>query len=208
MPLMPHNTSRAKLGRAAELLVEAKCHFNGLACYVPTSGHEPVDLLLGPHAYRCQVKVLGHIAADDPRRYLPLVKCGGRRGARSRFRYSPTDVDFMIGVNIETFAVYIAPIGSLDGWERCVSEATLERLGTKEAFHLLKAAPGETGAREESAPDRAPRAPKRRRPSRAWKDTSSLPLGLELHDDAPLVRSHDVTSMALFASHAASHAAR
>jgi hypothetical protein len=175
--------NQVKLGRAAELVFQAKCLLNGLECFTPVTEDGRVDLLVGPHHYRVQVKVLGLRVHASVTRYLSMVKRQGRAGSRVRFRYSKQDVDFMVGVCLDTMAVYVVPIASTAEWSHCISEQALERMETKEAFHLLSAAPGEAAL---------PMAPRRvigRRPharqrlSRAWRDRNALLLGLDFGDD-------------------------
>lgn len=177
-----------KLGRAAELLFKLECLLRGLACFNPDTEDGRIDLIVGPHLYRCQVKVLGLRMHGTRTRYLPMVKRKGKTGSRTRFRYTEQDVDFMVGVCLETRAVYIVPIASTSVWRTCISEQALERMGTRDAYRLLAAAPGEVAPTMEplSVIGRHPNA--RKRASRAWRDTDSLPLGLEFEDEDDLPR--------------------
>lgn len=171
-----------KRGRAAEMIFQAKCLTAGLDCFTPTTEDGRIDALVGPFFYRCQVKVLGARGYCDTK-HLSLVKRRGAAGSKTFFRYSARDVDFMVGVCLDTHAVYVVPIASTAAWSKSISEQALERMGCREAFHLLEAAPGENvlplGPRRVIGrrPDTRPR------PSRAWIDTESLPLGLEFDDD-------------------------
>lgn len=172
-----------KEGRAAELFFQSQCLRRHLACFVPVTEDGRIDLIVGPHLYRCQVKVLGLRMHATETRYLTMVKRQGRAGSRTRFRYTHEDVDFMVGVCPETMAVYIVPIASTTSWSHCISEQALERMGTREAFHLLAAAPGEVALPLAPRPviGRRPNARRRQR-ARNWAE-SCLPLGLEFDNE-------------------------
>lgn len=172
-----------KEGRAAELFFQSQCLRRHLACFVPVTEDGRIDLIVGPHLYRCQVKVLGVRTHATETRYLTMVKRQGRAGSRTRFRYTHEDVDFMVGVCPETMAVYIVPIASTTSWSHCISAQALERLGTRDAYHLLAAAPGEATLLLEPRPVVGRRPSARNRPSRAWRDRDSLSLGLKFDND-------------------------
>lgn len=135
--------SQVKLGRAAELLFQAECLIADLECFCPSTEDGKVDLIVGPHRYRCQVKVMGFAVPWSDTRHLPLTKRRGPKGSKARFRYSDQEVDFMVGVRLDTGAMYIVPIESTSAWTTRVSESALVRMETRDAFHLLRAAPGD-----------------------------------------------------------------
>lgn len=172
-----------KLGKAAELHFTSQCLLRGFECFSPVTESGRIDLVVGPHRYRCQVKVMGLRMHDTETRYLHMVKRQGRAGSRTRFRYTEKDVDFMVGVCPKTMAVYVVPIASTAVWSTCISEQALERMGTRDAYRLLAVAPGEVPLTMEplAVIGRHPNA--RKRASRAWRDTDSLALGLEFGDD-------------------------
>lgn len=168
-----------KDGRAAELHFQSECLRRHLACYVPVTEDERIDVIVGPFFYRCQVKALSARMHATETRYLPLVKGQGRAGARVRFRYTAADVDFMVGVCPKTRAVYIVPVASTAQWSHCISEQALERMGTRDAYHLLAAPPGEATLPLKPLPVVGRRPNARQRLSRAWSDRYSLSFDLE-----------------------------
>lgn len=172
-----------KDGHAAELLFQFHCLRRHLDCFAPVTEDGRIDLIVGPHRYRCQIKLLGVRMHASETRYLTMVKRQGRAGSRTRFRYTEQDVDFMIGVCVETMAVYVVPIASTAAWSHCISAQALDRLGTRDAYHLLVAAPGEMTLPLEPRPVTGRHPNERRRPSRAWIDTDSLWLDFDRNDD-------------------------
>lgn len=171
--------SQARLGRAAELVFQAKCLMEDLECYCPTTAEGRVDVIVGPHRYRCQIKLMAQRTRENTAKYLPLSKQRGQRGSRSRFRYTEADVDFMIGVCLESRAIYVVPIASTSDHSISIAEHVLLRMETLQAFYRLRSAP-----EEEPLPLEArPISSRRTRPSRHRShhcDEASLPLGLEV----------------------------
>lgn len=129
-------------GKAAEALFRAKCLLHDLEFYLPSTEEGRVDLLVGPHYYRCQVKLL-RVRGYDRTRFLDLKKRVGPAGSGVWFRYGVSEVDFMVGVCAETYATYIVPIASTTPWESGISEQALARMGSRDAFHLLHSPRGE-----------------------------------------------------------------
>lgn len=170
-----------KRGRAAELIFQAKCLAAGLDCFVPTTEDGRIDALVGPFLYRCQVKVLGARGYCDTK-HLSLVKRRGAAGSKTFFRYTAQDVDFMIGVCLDSHAVYVVPIASTVAWSKSISEQALERMGTREALHLLATPPGSVQSPVQPRLMVGLRPKLRFRPSRR-RIEHSLPLGLQFEDD-------------------------
>lgn len=162
-----------KRGRAAELIFQAKCLTAGLDCFTPTTEDGRIDALVGPFFYRCQVKVLGARGYCDTK-HLSLVKRRGAAGSKTFFRYSARDVDFMVGVCLDSHAVYVVPIASTAARSKSISEQALERMGTREAFHLLTAPPGAVHPPVEPRPMIGLRPKTRYRPSRRRIEYSLL----------------------------------
>lgn len=129
-------------GRAAEALFHAKCLLHDLEVYYPSTQEGRVDMLVGPHYHRCQVKLLG-ARGYGRAEFLHITKRKGPAGSRAKFRYGAADVDFMIGVSAQTYGVYIVPISCTTPWGDCISEQALARMGCLEAFHLLHAGRGD-----------------------------------------------------------------
>lgn len=171
-----------KDGRAAEFLFLSECLRRHLDCFVPVTEDGRIDVIVGPFFYRCQVKLLSASLRGSVTRHLPMVKRRGPKGSNSFYRYTKESVDFMIGVCPEKGDVYVVPISSTELWRHSISQTALDDIGTKNAFDLLKTAPGEI--RLPAKPSRVvgQRAHARKRASRAWIDRNSLSLGLSFDD--------------------------
>jgi hypothetical protein len=119
-------------GKAAEHFVICQCLLNGIECFYATSDNK-VDLIVGSSKFRCQIKVIQYVGKCWQ---LPLRKTGGQN--YHEYRYTSDDVDFMIGVDFNTFDIYIIPINSVTDYSTYVTIGTLERLGFKNNIEILK----------------------------------------------------------------------
>jgi hypothetical protein len=85
---------------------------------------------------RCQIKTLR--ANGSSNKLLPLVKVGcNSRGNVKQHRYKTDEVDVMVGVDIDTFDVYVAPMEIISGYARSVGIATLTEMGLKNNFRVF-----------------------------------------------------------------------
>jgi hypothetical protein len=126
--------STSMLGMAAEYIFIARLLLLGLECYTPVSGSSKVDVIVGNNLRRCQVKT---IRISNNMKFLPLTKVNSHLSKVNTHRYSDLDIDVMVGVDIDTFDVYIAPIALLDTYKTTVSLSTLEKLGCKNTFSVF-----------------------------------------------------------------------
>lgn len=131
-------------GRAAEHIFIAKCLLLGMECYLPTSTHGRIDVIVGKLLSRCQVKVIGDPNGQGSRG-LSLRKVGCNSASNvKQYRYSSDDADFFVGVDLDNFDCFIVPLSMVTAYSRTISVNALVKLETKNSFsRLLGLAPPE-----------------------------------------------------------------
>jgi len=107
------------LGMASEYIFIAKAMLAGFECFTPVSAGSRIDVVVGDHLFKCQVKTL---ASGRGAKKLPVRKigCNSKTNTKS-YVYSSKDVDFMIGVDVDTFDVYVVPIQDIAQYKSLVS---------------------------------------------------------------------------------------
>lgn len=125
---IPENISSVSKGVAAEVFFKMILSLNGIAYSPPPDPNSRYDILVEPRPrkfLRCQVKVIEKNGA------VPL-RWGSSRGNK-RFTYTSEDIDFMIGIDMNTFDYYIISMKYLEdnGYKRSISVKILSDLGKK-----------------------------------------------------------------------------
>jgi len=131
--------NKVKLGKAAELIFMAKCLLSGLDCYTPVSEDGRVDVVVGRALVRCQVKLVAPYSGVSESKGISIRKVGVNSKTNTKlYSYTAEDVDYMVGVDIDSFDVYVVPMDALEGYTRSVSCRTLAELGYKNNLDILQ----------------------------------------------------------------------
>lgn len=127
------DASSVQKGKAAEHLFIAKCLLLGLSCFVPNTENDKIDVIVGPHLARAQVKII-----NPASRFVAVRKIGVNSKSNTKvYHYTPDDIDVFVAVDLETISVYIIPIADLMRYSSSISLSTLEKNGYKDAFNLV-----------------------------------------------------------------------
>jgi len=125
-------------GIVAEKMFETVCLSHGLALFEPVVHDSPVDLVVsGGKLYRCQIKVC------SPGWFGKTKKVNLRRThyvkARHRIPYKSSEIDVLVGVDIDTRDIYIVPMDFLEknGYKRAISVSVLIQNGYINNFNIF-----------------------------------------------------------------------
>lgn len=79
--------------------------------YVPVLEDTKIDCIISKENYliKMQIKTLGYDKRDN-RKYLPVRKISHNQGEYKIHHYTSNEIDYFVGVDIETEDVYIVPI--------------------------------------------------------------------------------------------------
>jgi len=128
-----------KLGKAAELIFMAKCLLSGLSCYTPVSEDGRVDVVVGRALVRCQVKLVAPYSGASQSKGISIRKVGVNSKTNTKsYSYTAKDVDYIVGVDIDSLDVYVVPMAALEGYTRSVSCRALAELGYKNNLDILQ----------------------------------------------------------------------
>lgn len=126
-----------KRGKAAELIFTAKALLNGLDVYQTVTDDGRIDLIVNGH--RVQVKIVSHSPAMYVYGYIRVVKRGKTASGETKsYKYTKTDVDFIVGVNLETFDIYIVPIEYAEKYSNNIVVSKTVQEGYINNFDILK----------------------------------------------------------------------
>jgi hypothetical protein len=132
--------STVKLGKAAEHIFIARCLLAGIDCFPAINEDTKVDLIVGRRLLRCQVKVInGTPSHGFGSKTMRVQKAGCNSASNIKvYNYTAEDIDLFVGVEIETFDVYIIPIEFAEHYRSSISLSTIEQHGFKNNFDFLK----------------------------------------------------------------------
>lgn len=125
-----------KRGKAAEHVFVAKCLLNGYDVYLPINGDGRVDVIVNTH--RVQVKCVRY-GSGYSKGCISSRKSGKRsNGEVKSYKYTSNDVDFLVGVNTNTFDVYIVPVAYAERYAGDIAISKIVQSGYVNNFELLK----------------------------------------------------------------------
>lgn len=129
-----------KLGIAAEHIFIAKCLLAEYDCYVPVAPTGRIDVIVGDRLAKCQVKAISDDRGGRDSKGLTVRKVGCNSKTNTKiYRYTSSDVDFMIGVDMINFDIYAAPMRDLEslGYKHTVSISVMRELGYRNNIELI-----------------------------------------------------------------------
>ena len=102
--------SKVKKGLAGEHIVKAKFLLNGYNIYQEVNYDSKCDLIVEKNNcyFRIQIKTL------DDQGKLNFRKLTHSKNAHKQYHYSSKDVDFFVGVDVNTFDIYTIPINEIN----------------------------------------------------------------------------------------------
>ena len=112
-------------GRLGYNLVEKQFLIRDFEVYIPLLENTKVDCITIKNGMllKYQIKTL---QKDRDRKILPVRKISHNQGEYKIHHYTSDEVDFFIGVDIETEDIYIVPISFIEQYKSNVSVSKLE----------------------------------------------------------------------------------
>ena len=124
-------------GYLGSLIVEQKLIRNGFNVFKPVTENGKVDMIIekGNRYGRVQIKT---VMTDkrDGRKSVPMRKLTHNKTEHKTHLYTSEDIDYFIGVDIETEDVYVIPISFSQRYTSSISINTLEPF--KNNFNLME----------------------------------------------------------------------
>ena len=108
-------------GRIGYNLVEKQLLKNEWDIYTPVLENTRIDCIIikNNYLYKIQIKTIGFNDKDNYK-YIPVRKISHNRGQYKIYTYE-NDVDYFIGVDIDTEDVYIVPISFIAKYKNTIS---------------------------------------------------------------------------------------
>lgn len=108
-------------GRIGYNLVEKQLLKNEWDIYTPVLENTKIDCIIvkNNYLYKIQIKTIGFNARDNYK-YIPVRKISHNQGQYKIHTYE-NDVDYFIGVDIDTEDVYIVPISFIAKYKSSIS---------------------------------------------------------------------------------------
>ena len=122
-------------GRLGYNLVEKQFLLRGYEIYVPLLENTKVDCITIKDnvLLKYQIKT---ISQDKTRKILPVRKISHNQGEYKVHHYTSAEIDFFIGVDVETEDLYIVPISFIEQYSSSIGMKALEPY--KNNFSLLE----------------------------------------------------------------------
>jgi hypothetical protein len=125
--------SKVKRGTAGEYIVKAKALLAGFNVYCEGNQDSKVDFILEKNhlLYRIQVKII------NPQGNLPVRKLTHSKTNHTQSWYSKKEIDYLCGVDLATFDVYLFPLSLT---EKFTGQISVSKHGNtyKNNFDLLE----------------------------------------------------------------------
>lgn len=98
-------------GRLGYNIFEKELLKRGWDIYIPLLENTKIDCIISKNNYliKTQIKVLSFDKRDN-RKHLPVRKISHNQGQYKIHHYTSAEIDFFIGVDVETEDIYILPI--------------------------------------------------------------------------------------------------
>lgn len=118
-------------GYIGQLIVEKKFLNEGWVLYRPILENGKIDLIAEKdNKYiRIQIKTTQNIISGKNNylsRYIPLCKVSHNMGKYKVHRYTKEEIDYFIGVDVDTEDLYILPINIVEKFRKSISLSTAE----------------------------------------------------------------------------------
>lgn len=95
--------------------------------YLPILEDTKVDCIISKENYliKIQIKTLGYDKRDN-RKYLPVRKISHNQGQYKTHHYTSNEIDYFVGVDIDTEDVYIVPVSFSSQYASSIGLRALE----------------------------------------------------------------------------------
>lgn len=126
--------SSVQKGKAAEYLVITKLLLKGFSSFIPTTEVSKADLLIHSNhrILKAQIKIIGHSNSMPVRKVTVNSKTNTKIS-----RYTESDIDFFIAVDLQSFELFIVPIQFAVKYSISISRKTLVDSGFLENYNIL-----------------------------------------------------------------------
>lgn len=126
------STSTIKKGKASESIFIARCLVNGIDAYQVMSEDGKIDVIVGPHLRRCQVKTITSSTG-----FIQLRSGFEYNINKERYRYTNKDIDFFIAVDLLKFDVLVLPVDAVAQYSAAITIPAMERIAKRNDMSLL-----------------------------------------------------------------------
>ena len=125
------NYKTVEKGYIGQLIVEKKFLNEGWILYRPILENGKIDLIAEKdNKYiRIQIKTTQNVISGKNNhisRYVPLCKVSHNMGKYKIHRYTKEEIDYFIGVDVDTEDLYILPINVVEKFRKSISLSTAE----------------------------------------------------------------------------------
>lgn len=124
-------------GRIGYNILEKVLLKNEWDIYIPILENTKIDCIIIKNNYlwRLQIKTMQY-KKDTNKYVLPVRKISHNQGEYKIHLYNDQEIDFFIGINVDTEDIYIVPINIIMKYKSSIGEKTLESF--KNNFSLLE----------------------------------------------------------------------
>lgn len=124
-------------GRIGYNILERVLLKNNWDIYTPVLENTKIDCIIIKDNYLWKLQIKTMQRKKDTNKYiLPVRKISHNQGEYKVHLYNDQEIDFFIGVNVDTEDVYIVPINIVMNYKSSIGEQTLEPF--KNNFSLLE----------------------------------------------------------------------
>lgn len=125
------NYKTIEKGYIGQLIVEKKFLNEGWILYRPILENGKIDLIAEKdNKYiRIQIKTTQNVISGKNNhisRYVPLCKVSHNMGKYKIHRYTKEEIDYFIGVDVDTEDLYILPINVVEKFRKSIALSTAE----------------------------------------------------------------------------------
>ena len=125
------NYKTIEKGYIGQLIVEKKFLNEGWILYRPILENGKIDLIAEKdNKYiRIQIKTTQNVISGKNNhisRYVPLCKVSHNMGKYKIHRYTKEEIDYFIGVDVDTEDLYILPISVVEKFRKSIALSTAE----------------------------------------------------------------------------------
>ena len=123
-------------GYFGSLIVEKKFIENGFQVFKPTTENGKVDMIIEKFGVYLKLQIKTISITKEGNKLLPVRKISHNMGEYKISRYSENDIDYFIGVDIETEDLYIAPIEFTSTYSSSIAISKMQEY--KNNFELVE----------------------------------------------------------------------
>lgn len=122
-------------GRLGYNLVERRLLENGFDLYIPLLENTPIDCIVIKNGKLNKIQIKT-IQLCRGYKVLPVRKLSNNRGINKQKHYTSKDVDFFLGVDLDTNLIYVVPMAAIEKYTSAISINNLSNY--KENYALME----------------------------------------------------------------------